>query len=126
MQLVNTIKVVITGDVTADAEVVVKSAEKDYCVLSAANVVSQKESLKLGDSTRLMVNDMVYAYGFPEPSGMEGDTMQYSEMEVRSIQGILTQTETYLETAFIWRIRLRLCKDAQAARCWTRMGMWSA
>lgn len=97
MQLVNTIKVVITGDVTADAEVVVKSAEKDYCVLSAANVVSQKESLKLGDSTRLMVNDMVYAYGFPEPSGMEGDTMQYSEMEVRSIQGILTQTETYLE-----------------------------
>lgn len=97
MQLINTIKVVITGDVTADAEVVVKSAEKDYCVLSAANVVSQKESLKLGDSTRLAVNDMVYAYGFPEPSGMEGDTMQYSEMEVRSVQGAVTQTEAYLE-----------------------------
>lgn len=98
MQLVNTIKVVITGDVTADAEVVVKSAEKDYCILSAANVVSQKESLKLGDSARLMVNDMVYAYGFPEPSGMEGDTMQYSEMEVHKAQGAVTQTEAYLES----------------------------
>lgn len=97
MQLVNTIKVVITGDVTADAEVVVKSAEKDYCVLSAANVVSQKESLKLGDSTRLMVNDMVCAYGFPEPSGTQEDTMQYSEMEVRKVQGAVTQTEAYLE-----------------------------
>ncbi len=97
MQLVNTIRVVITGDVTAEAEVVVKSAEKDYCILSAANVVSQKESLKLGDSAGVTANDLVCAYGFPEQAGTGEDLIQYSEMDVRAIQGAVTQTEAYLE-----------------------------
>ncbi len=96
MQLTNAVRVVITGDVTAEAEVVVKSAEKDYCVLSAANVVSQKESLKLGDSARIAANGIVYAYGFPQQDTQE-DTMAYSEMDVRSVQGAITQTEAYLE-----------------------------
>lgn len=97
MQPVNSIRVVITGDVTAEAEVVVKSAEKDYCVLSAANVVSQKESLKLGDGAGLAVNDLVYAYGFPEQADTAENTMQYSEIDVRSMQGAVIQTEAYLE-----------------------------
>lgn len=97
MQLTNSIRVVITGDVTASAEVVVKSAEKDYCVLSAANVVSQKESLKLGDSARIAANDLVYAYGFPKQPESGEETIEYSERDVRAIQGAVTQTEAYLE-----------------------------
>ena len=96
MQLTNAIRVVITGDVMAEAEVVVKSAEKDYCVLSAANVVSQKESLKLGDSTGIAVNDLVYAYGFPEQAGTQESTLEYSEPDVRSMQGAVVQTQAYL------------------------------
>lgn len=98
MQLTNTIRVVITGDVTAEAEVVVKSVEKDYCVLSAANVVSQKESLKLGDSAAVAVNDMVFAYGFPEQlDTAQGTVLAYSEMDVRKVQGAVMQTDAYLE-----------------------------
>lgn len=98
MQFTNTIRVVITGDVTAEAEVVMKSAEKDYCVLSAENVVSQKESLKIGDSSRIAVNDLVYAYGFPEQTDTEEGTMEYSEMDVRSMQGAVLQTDAYLDS----------------------------
>lgn len=96
-QITNSIRVIVTGDVAAAAEVVVKSAEKDYCVLSAANVVSQKESLKLGDSAGIAANDVVYAYGFPKDAGTGDDALHYSEMDVRAIQGAITQAEAYLE-----------------------------
>lgn len=98
MQLTNVIRVVITGDVTAEAEVVVKSAEKDYCILSAANVVSQKESLKLGDSAGIAVNDLVYAYGFPVQADTQESALEYSELDVRSMQGAVVQTEAYLDS----------------------------
>lgn len=97
MQPNNVIRVVITGDVTAEAEVVAKSAERDYCILSAANVVSQKESLKLGDSARIAVNDMVCAYGFPEQTDLQEGTLGYTELDVRSMQGAVLQTEAYLD-----------------------------
>lgn len=97
MQPANVVRVVVAGDVTAEAEVVVKSAEKDYCVLSAANVASQKESLKLGDSAGIAENSMVYAYGFPQQQGGEETALEYSEMDVRSVQGAVTQAEAYLE-----------------------------
>ncbi len=97
MQLQNSIRVVITGDVTAAAEVVVKSAEKDYCVLSAANVVSQKESLKLGSSADITANQMVSAYGFEKQTGKEETPVEYSPADVRLVQGVVTQTEIYLE-----------------------------
>lgn len=97
IQLQNFIRVVITGDVTAAAEVVVKSAEKDYCVLSAANVASQKETLKLGSSADMAVNEMVSAYGFEKQTGKEKTPIEYSPADVRLVQGVVTQTETYLE-----------------------------
>ncbi len=94
MQLANTIRVVVTGDVTASAEVVMKSAERDYCVLSAANVVSQKESLKIGNSANVQVNDPVYAYGFPKQTDAQA-ALEYSELDVRPIQGAVTLTDAY-------------------------------
>lgn len=94
MQLANTIRVVVTGDVTASAEVVMKSAERDYCVLSAANVVSQKESLKIGSSANVQVNDPVYAYGFPKQTDAQA-ALEYSELDVRPIQGAVTLTDAY-------------------------------
>lgn len=96
MQLTNTVRVVVTRDVTAIAEVVVKSAERDYCVLSVANVASQKESLKLGSSAGLEENAQVYAYGFPKQADAE-DMMEYSENDVCSIRGAVTQTQAYQE-----------------------------
>lgn len=97
MQLQNSIRVVITGDVTAAAEVVIKSAEKDYCVLSAANIASQKESLKLGSGAGVAVNEMVCAYGFEKQTGKEETPIEYSPADVRAIQGVVTQTEVYQE-----------------------------
>ncbi len=97
MQFSNQIQVVVKGDITADAEVVVKSTEKDYCVLSAANVVSQKESLKLGDSSRAAVQDPVFAYGFLKDAGMQEGAMDYSEADVKMLQGVLTENETNLD-----------------------------
>ena len=94
MQLANTVRVVVTRDVTAIAEVVVKSAERDYCVLSVANVASQKESLKLGNSAEIEANAQVYAYGFPRQEDV-GDGMEYSQNDVRSIQGVVAQTAAY-------------------------------
>jgi len=99
MQFTNTIRVVIKGDVTAEAEVIMKSAEKDYCVLSAANVVSQKESLKIGDSAGVAVDDLVYAYGFPEQPDTQEGMMEYSELDVRSMQGMVLQTEAYVDSS---------------------------
>lgn len=90
-QFSNYIQVVVKGDVTAQAQVVVKSAEKDYCVLSTANVVSQKESLKLGDSSGVEVNDIVYAYGFPREQGADAQDM--SVMDAQASQGAVTEKE---------------------------------
>lgn len=97
MQLVNHIQIVVKGDVTAEAQVVAQSVEKDYCVLSAANVVSQKAALKLGDSEKAAVNDLVYAYGFlKETGGQEGET-DYSDTDVKVLKGIITENETYAD-----------------------------
>ena len=95
MQFANTVRVVVTRDVTAVAEIVVKSVERDYCVLSAANVASQKESLKLGKSADIEANAPVYAYGFPKQD--KEQSIEFSQNDVRSIQGALTQTAAYKE-----------------------------
>lgn len=92
----NYIQIMIEGDVAAQAEVVVKSAEKDYCVLSAANVVSQKEPLKLADSTAIAVNDPVYAWGIAADNGAGQEASQSARM-ARPVQGMVTEKETYLE-----------------------------
>lgn len=97
MQASNYIQIVVKGDVTAQAEVVAKSVEKDYCILSAANVVSQKEALKLGDSEGIKENDLVYAYGFPQKAGTGAEVMEYSEMDVQETQGAVIKKEAYLD-----------------------------
>ena len=100
-QLANHIQIVVKGDVAAQAQIVVESTEKDYCVLSAEGVVSRKESLRLGDSTGVQENDPVYAYGFPEAASAENivtDTMEYSELDVQSVQGKVVKKEAYLDS----------------------------
>lgn len=96
-QFSNYIQIVVKGDITAEAEVVVQSVEKDYCVLSVANVVSQKESLKLGDSAGVAVHDTVFAYGFLKDAGTKDGVMDYSEADVKVLQGTVTENETDLD-----------------------------
>lgn len=97
MQLSNHIQIVVKADVTSEAEIVLKSAQKDYCVLSVANGVSQKESLKLGDSTNAAVSDPVYAYGFLKETGMQEGGAGDSEADVKMLEGTLTENETELD-----------------------------
>lgn len=94
MQFSNYIQIVVKGDVTAEAQILVKSAEKDYCVLSTANVASRKESLKLGDSAGVAVNDMVFAYGFLKEAGAQAGSMEYSAADVKMLQGLVTENGT--------------------------------
>lgn len=65
-QFANTIKVVVKGDVAVNAEILVKSEEENYCILSTENVVSEKLAIKLGDSSKLAEDAKVYALGFPK------------------------------------------------------------
>lgn len=97
MQFSNYIQIVVKGDVTAEAQILIKSAEKDYCVLSTANVASQKESLKLGDSAGAAVNDLVYAYGFLKEAGAQGGSIEYSAADVKMLQGLIIENGTHAD-----------------------------
>lgn len=99
-EFVNSIRIIVKGDVAAQAEVVVKSAEQDYCILAVDNVVSQKEHLKLGDSTEVEKDDVVYALGFPAKAESRTDTMEYSKTDVKVIRGAVTGKEETIGSGF--------------------------
>ncbi len=81
LQLSNQIRVIVKGDVTVEASVLVSSEEKDYCILTIENVVSEKNALKLDSSADISAEAAVYALGFPDKTD-EIDFLQ-SDVEVR-------------------------------------------
>lgn len=79
----NCVRVIVKGDITVTAEILVKSEEKDFCILSTENVISEKETLRLEDSRPVMAGDPIFSMGFENPHG----SMEYGADEVQVLQG---------------------------------------
>lgn len=77
------VRIVVKGDVTAEAAIVTKSEEQDYCVLSSANAVNEKSALKLGDSANVKERQEVFALGFPDGAGQ----IEFSREDVEVRKG---------------------------------------
>ena len=78
INLSNEIRIVVKGDVTVSASVLVKSVEQDYCILSTDDVLHEKQALKLGSSKEVRQGENVYALGFPK----EAEHMEYAPADV--------------------------------------------
>lgn len=81
----DTIRIAVSGDVTAEASVLTKSEELDFCILSTPNVINEKIPLKLGNSTDLVTGDVVYTLGFPE----QAEGLEFSPADVEIYQGTI-------------------------------------
>lgn len=82
------IKVIVKGDVSVEVEVVAESEEKNFCILNTQNVVSEKNALRLEDSTKLQPEDVIYAMGFPNKENLE-----YIPEEVECNLGVIKDSE---------------------------------
>ncbi len=86
LQLTNSIRIIVKGDVAVEVSVLVRSQEEDYCVLSSENVVSEKHALKLGDSAGMEEGDTVYALGFPD----KAEDIDFSQADVELREGTVS------------------------------------
>lgn len=82
------IKVIVKGDVSVEVEIVAESQEKDFCILKAENVVSEKNTLRLENNIELQAEDGIYAMGFPNKKDLE-----YVPQEVECNLGIVQESE---------------------------------
>lgn len=80
------IKIIVKGDVSVVAELVTESIEKNFCILSTANVVNEKKALKMENSRVVEPGDVVYAMGFPDK-----ENLAYSSTEVECNLGTIEE-----------------------------------
>lgn len=85
IQETGSIRIVVKGDVTTEASILAESKEQDYCILSAANVLSEKSELKLRDASEQREGDRVFALGFADEPGQ----IEYSKEDVEIRTGTL-------------------------------------
>lgn len=88
-QFTNTARIVVKDDVTVNAEILVKSEEEKYCILSTTNVISEKDALKIGDVSTLQNGTVLYALGFPKAR----DFMEFSISDVEIFEGKVENIE---------------------------------
>lgn len=86
-------KVVISGDMRADVEVVTTSKEQDFCLLSVENVIQEKEAVHFATQGSTKVNDSVVAVGFPTESAQGA---RFDKREVVTTQGNVVETADYI------------------------------
>lgn len=84
INLSNEIRIVVKGDVSVAASVLVKSVEQDYCILSTDDVLHEKQALKLS-SRKVRQGEKVYALGFPK----EAENMEYASADVEIRYGTI-------------------------------------
>lgn len=85
-QMMDVVRIVVRDDVTVEAAVVADSEEWNFSILSAGQVVGEKVPLELGDNSRLMVGDVVYALGYPDNPENLGFTAADAEIYQGNIQ----------------------------------------
>lgn len=104
---VNTsIRLVVKGDVTTEVSILANSKSRDFCVLNAADVLKERQALKLGSAGDIVVGDTIYALGYPAVSQDSG-SLQYTPEEVEIHSGEIQDTaasvkgESYLQHSAI-------------------------
>lgn len=75
------IRVVVKGDVTSEVSVEAESETKDFCILSADEVMNEKSALHLADIAELSSESDVYALGFADGATTD-PYAQYDSAEV--------------------------------------------
>ncbi len=98
-QYVNSIRIIVKGDVSVEAEILTQSEEQDYCVLTTASVINEKRALKMGDSDAVHRGDSVTALGFPD----DIESIEFSDSDVEIKEGKLLQKEDGPNELFFFR-----------------------
>ena len=92
-------KVVISGDMRADVEVVTSSRENDFCLLSVENVIQEKEPVRFATSGKLKKDAIVHAFGFPAQTQQGA---RFDRNDVAGTQGNVIAIGDYIQhTAII-------------------------
>ncbi len=89
------IRLVVKGDVTAEASVLASSKKYDFCVLDIGNVLQEKEALQLGSTGDVNIGDAIYALGFPAEA-KSGGKLQYTADEVEIHSGEIQDTSALI------------------------------
>lgn len=67
------VRILVEGDVPSDVTVKTASAQEDFCILEAEDVLNTKTPLRLSDDREMAIGDSVYMLGFSEkPEGSSG------------------------------------------------------
>ncbi|MBC8557475.1 FHA domain-containing protein [Jutongia hominis] len=87
-------KVVISGDMRADVEVVTSSRENDFCLLSVENVIQEKEPVRFATSGKLKKDAIVHAFGFPAQTQQGA---RFDQNDVAGTQGNVIAIGDYIQ-----------------------------
>ena len=87
-------KVVISGDMRADVEVVTSSRENDFCLLSVENVIQEKEPVRFATSGKLKKDAIVHAFGFPAQTQQGA---RFDRNDVAGTQGNVIAIGDYIQ-----------------------------
>lgn len=90
------IRLVVKGDVTAEATVLASSKKYDFCVLDINNVLQEKQALRLGSEEDVNIGDTIYALGFPAEV-QNGGKLQYTADEVEIHSGEIQDTSALMK-----------------------------
>ncbi len=89
------VRLVVKGDVAAEASVLASSKKYDFCVLDIGNVLQEKQALQLGSVGDVNIGDTVYALGFPAEA-QNGGKLQYTADEVEIHSGEIQDTSAMI------------------------------
>lgn len=89
------VRLVVKGDVTAEASVLASSKKYDFCVLDIGNVLQEKQALQLGSVGDVNIGDTIYALGFPAEA-QNGGKLQYTADEVEIHSGEIQDTSALI------------------------------
>ena len=87
-------KVVISGDMRADVEVVTSSRENDFCLLSVENVIQEKEPVRFATSGKLKKDSIIHAFGFPAQTQQGA---RFDRNDVAGTQGNVIAIGDYIQ-----------------------------
>ncbi|OUQ62898.1 hypothetical protein B5E53_16885 [Eubacterium sp. An11] len=87
--LQNSIKVIVKGDVTAEATIVTESKKENYAILQLDDSLNERIPLKLGVSHQTLIGDKIYTMGFSENTD---DNVMFLPEDVQITEGTIQDT----------------------------------
>lgn len=84
------IQVVVKGDVTVNADILIESKQENYAVLRIDSLIEEKQCLILKKSSELAPGDSVYAFGYADVTdGTSQRYMSFDDADVEVQKGIV-------------------------------------